>query len=68
MVLVDRQTYIYIEREAILLINWILGGLIFSLVIVIVVKNVRRLQKGETTCSGCSLQETTNCSCPHRDT
>ncbi|WP_145939450.1 FeoB-associated Cys-rich membrane protein [Paenibacillus glacialis] len=50
------------------MINWILGGLIFSLVIVIVVKNVRRLQKGETACSGCSLQETTNCSCPHRDT
>lgn len=47
------------------MINWILGGLIFALVLLIVVKNVRKLHKGESACSGCSLQETSNCSCPH---
>lgn len=57
-----------VSKEAMIMINWILGGFIISLVLFIMVKNIRGLHKGESPCSGCSLQETPNCSCVYSDT
>ncbi|SPF47430.1 conserved exported hypothetical protein [Candidatus Desulfosporosinus infrequens] len=44
------------------MINWILGGIIFGATVLIVVRAMTRMRKGESSCCGNCTQSKCGCS------
>ncbi|MCO1600534.1 FeoB-associated Cys-rich membrane protein [Desulfosporosinus nitroreducens] len=42
------------------MINWIIGGIIFGATVLIIVRSISRMKKGESGCCGCT-QSKCNC-------
>ena len=50
-------------REAFYMINWVIGGVIAALVVLIIVRSIMRIKSGKNCCSGCRESSCNNTSC-----